>query len=456
VRKRGLLVLTLALLVLGLMGVMFLSACGEEETTTTAAPASSETTAPASTETTATTAPASTETTAATGEAGEDLVIGSINSLTGSNVLTGEEEKWAQEKAVADINAKGGVKLADGKMHKLVLKFVDDKSQPTEAAAAMEKLIKSDNIKVVLSSNITPVNQAAATVAEQYGAYFDIVSSWTDEARPDGSFPGYIGGMDLKWSTDMFESAGDSGIVAVEGAKAMENQADIPKNWAVMTENTPDGVGFGDATKARLEAEGWNVVAYEKFVEGNKDFSSIILKFKDAGVEGVVTLIAPSDGITFVKQMKEQNWAPKYLFGFKGFWPVNFYRSLGSDADYVCFDAFWGETLPYPYCKELGEAFTAEHDGATSVSIGLYYAGVQILAAAIERAGVFEPGAIRDQVFNGSFPGTTMGDIKYNDQGIADIPFLAYQWASGEKRVLLYPTEFATGKTVTFVPWEQR
>jgi hypothetical protein len=57
---------------------------------------------------------------------------------------------------------------------------------------------------------------------------------------------------------------------------------------------------------------------------------------------------------------------------------------------------------------------------------------------------------------NGSFPGTTMGDVTYNDQGIADIPFLAYQWASGEERVLLYPTEFATGKTVTFVPWDQR
>ena len=67
-------------------------------------------------------------------------------------------------------------------------------------------------------------------------------------------------------------------------------------------------------------------MSYEKFVEGNKDFSSIILKFKQAGVDGVVTLIAPTDGITFVKQMKEQNWSPKYLFGYKGFWPVDFYN----------------------------------------------------------------------------------------------------------------------------------
>ncbi len=432
--------------VLLLAAIVVLSSCGGGTTTTTAASTPATTAAPA--------AGGSTDTTAAVAAAGDDIVVGAINSLTGGNVLTGAEEKWAQEKAVADINAKGGVKLNDGKMHKLVLKFADDKSQPTEGAAAMEKLIKTDGIKLVLSSNITPINQAAAQVAEKYGVYFDICSSWIDDASPDGKFPGFIGGMNLKWSTDMFESAGESGKVAVGAVKAMD-PADQPKNFAVMTENTPDGVGFGDATKAGLEAQGWKVVSYEKFVEGNKDFSSIILKFKQANVDGVVTLISPADGITFVKQMKEQGWSPKYLFGYKGFWPVDFYKALGTNAEYIGHDGFWSETLPYPYAKELGAAFSAEHGGATSNSIGLYYAAVQILAQALEKAGTAEPGAVRDQVFGGTFPGTTMGDITYTPKGIAHIPFLAFQWQQG-KRVVVYPTEFATGKMLTFAPWDKR
>ncbi len=69
--------------------------------------------------------------------------------------------------------------------------------------------------------------------------------------------------------------------------------------------------------------------------------------------------------------MKEQNWAPKYLFGYKGFWPVEFMKALGPDSDYICHDGFWSESFPYPGAKELGAAFTAAHDGATSVSIGL-------------------------------------------------------------------------------------
>ncbi len=441
VKHKRILLIGAALMVLALVGVS-LAACGDT-TTTTAAPATTDTTA------------GTTDTTAAGVEMGDDIVIGAINSLTGSNVLTGQEEKWAQEKAASDINALGGIKLADGKMHNVVLKYYDDKSQPTEGASAMEKMIKTDGIKIALSSNITPVNQAAAQVAEKYEAYYHITSSWTDEASPDGSFPGFIGGMDLKWATDMFESAGDAGLVAIGAVNAMD-EADRPTKFAVMTENTPDGVGFGDGTKAGLEAQGWEVASYEKFVEGNKDFSSIILKFKEAGVDGVVTLIAPTDGITFVKQMKEQNWAPKYLFGYKGFWPVDFYAGLGDDADYIGYDGFWSETLPYPYAKELGQAFQDEHNGNTSNSVGLYYAAAQILFTAIERAGSTDPGAVRDEVFNGTFPGTTMGDITYNDQGIADIPFLAFQWAAGGERVVLYPTEVATGKTVTFVPWEER
>jgi branched-chain amino acid transport system substrate-binding protein len=460
VRDKKLLVLILVLAI-GLMSALFLSACGEEETTTTAAP--TETTA-APTETTAApteTTAAPTETTAAAGEAGEDIMVGAINSLTGSNVLTGQDEKWAQEKAVADINAKGGVKLADGKMHKIVLKYADDKSDPTAGAAAMEQLIKVDGLKLILSSNITPVNQAAATVAEKYGVYFDIVSSWIDIASPDGSFAGFIGGMNLKWSSDFFESAGESGNAAVGAIKAM-TPADVPKNFAVMTDNSPDGTGFGNATEAGLKAAGYNVVTYEQYsATGTPDFSSIILKYKEMNVDGVVTLIDPAAGITFLKQMKQGDWSPKYIFGYKGFWPSDFANTLESDSDYVGMDGFWSETFPYPYCPELGAAYTADFDGDTSNSVGLYYAQVQVLAMALERAGTAEPGAVRDQVFNGTFPGTTMGDITYGtyypgNPGIAHMPFTASQWQPSKKRVVIFPAEYSKSPMLTFVPWSQR
>ena len=448
-KRRSLTILGAMLLVLVLVALS-LSACSSSTTTTTAPTA---TTGGTSTD-------ASGSNTTGAAATGDDIVVGAINSMTGSNVLTGQEEMWAQKKAVADINAKGGVKLNDGKMHKIVLKYADDKSDPTAGAAAMEQLIKVDGIKLALSGNITPVNQAAAQVAEKYGVYYDITSSWIDDASPDGSFPGFIGGMNLKWSSDFFEAAGTSGNAALGAIKAM-NPADTPKNFAVMTDNTPDGTGFGNATEAGLKAAGYNVVTYEQFSStGTPDFSSIILKFKQLNVDGVVTLIDPASGITFVKQMKEANWSPKFLFGYKGFWPVDFYKALGSDGEYIGHDGFWSETFPTPYSKELGAAFSADHGNATSNSVGLYYAAVQILAMALEKAGTAEPGAVRDQVFGHTFPGTTMGDITFgspnpDSPGIAHIPLIAFQWQKAA-RVVVAPPEFAQGPMETFVPWDKR
>lgn len=408
------LLLVVLLLALGLMGTMFLVACEEE----TATPGGEG------------------------GEWGEDLVIGALNSETGVNALTGEEQKWAQEQAVADINEAGGVTLNDGKKHKLVLKYADDKSDPTEGAAAMEKLIKVEGLEIILSSNITPVNEAAGIVAEREQVYYHINTSWTD----------FIASHNFKWVSDIFLTPAAAGSVAAEAISIAPEELQ-PAKFAVLVENNPDGQGLGDGAKAALEGKGYTVALYELFTEGTKDFSSIILKFKQEGIDGVVTLISPADGIQFVRQMKEQDWAPKFIFGWKGFWPGEFYKSLMADADYICHDAFWSETLPYPGAVELGQKFKDSHDGTDTVSAGLPYAAVQILAMAIERAGVFEAAAVRDEVFGGTFEGTVYGDCTYNEAGICDTPMLALQWKSGG-RVVVYPD---VGNTIElFVPWGER
>ena len=58
-----------------------------------------------------------------------EIRVGAIVSMTGMNAMTGAEQKWAYEQAVADINKNGGVyvKELDKKMN-IKLIFADDKS----------------------------------------------------------------------------------------------------------------------------------------------------------------------------------------------------------------------------------------------------------------------------------------------------------------------------------------
>ncbi len=78
---------------------------------------------------------------------------------------------------------------------------------------------------------------------------------------------------------------------------------------------------------------------------------------------------------------------------------------------------------------------------------------MQILKAAIEAAGAADPTAVRDQVFGGTFKGTVMGDITY-DEGVSPTSsHWAWQWIGG-KRVLIYPE--SGSKMEWFKPWAER
>jgi branched-chain amino acid transport system substrate-binding protein len=441
---KRMLVLCLACVVLGLMSVVFLTACGSGTTETTAAggtdtTAMSPATSAGATETTA----AGTDTTTAAASFDGELVVGALGTLTGMGAMNGAEHKWAYDKAVADINAKGGVNVA-GKKLELKLKWVDDKSDTTEGAAAVEKLIKVEGTKLILSTQTTPINMAAATVAEKYQALYQSVITWTPMARE----------QKWKWTTDMFfspEAAADLPFSMVDA----QPEADRPTKWCVLTEDNQDGQALGEGVKAVAAKHGYNLALYESYTPGTKDYSSTILKMKQNNIDALVVLISAADGITFTKQMKEQQFAPKFMMGWKGTWPSEFAKGLGADSDFVCYDAFWSEDLPFPNAKELGEAYKAEHEGLDSVSIGLFYANVQILVQAIEAAGSTDPAAVRDQIFGHTFKGTAMGDITYDAGGVADIIPLGNQWL-GQKRTIVYPKDTATGDMQWFKGWNQR
>ena len=194
------LVRTLVILVLSLLAVMVFTGCGSsDDTTTTAAPET--TTTAASTETTTAqteTTVAPTETTAAAAFDGT-IRIGALGSMTGGNAMNGAETIWAQEKAAEDINAAGGV-MVDGKKMELELVFVDDKSDPNEGAAAVEKLIKVEGINLILSTMVSSINMPAAIVAEKYQALYHQVGTWSSVARE----------QNWQWSTDIFYSPKDA------------------------------------------------------------------------------------------------------------------------------------------------------------------------------------------------------------------------------------------------------
>ena len=320
--KRLALVITL-IAVLGLATALVLSACGATGEATSS----------------------TTDEQATGGFDGGTITIGAVNSMTGPGAMMGSEQKWAYDKAVADINAAGGVTM-NGKKYQIELKYADDQSDASQAGAAMEQLIKVDGLKIILSTETTPVNQAAATVAEKYKAFYMMTVAWADWIEKDKN----------QWSADYFFTPAIAAAVPFDMVKTMP-KSELPKKWGMFTEDNADGQGLAGGVEATAKANGYNYVYTAAATPGSKDYSSSILKLKQAGVDALMAFCSPADAITFVKQMKEANYSPKFFFGWKGFWPTEVKDALGPDVNYLGHDGFWNMDLGYPGAKELGDAF---------------------------------------------------------------------------------------------------
>lgn len=374
-----------------------------------------------------------------------EILVGTPLPVTGNLAMGTLEQKWAFEQAVADINAKGGIYVKQyGKKLPVKLIIADAESDPGKAVAATERLIKVDKVDVLLSGNTTNHIIPTCMTADKYKKYYHttvcLVPPWAERK--------------FKWSTLFFFDLGQAAAVPFEVMNAMSDQ-DRPKKLAMLMEDTIDGRAFGGGFNAMAKEYGYSFVVDEPMAVDAKDYSSQILKLKNKNVDGLIFFAANTDSVTFVRQMKEVGLNVKYMHGYKGTWPQEFYTALGSDAEGILLDGFWSEDLPNPGAKELGTRFAKEF-GKHSVSIGLYYATCQILWEAIEKAGTLDSADIKAAVLNNVFKGTVMGDIDYdNKTGIAIHKLAAFQWHEGYQQIC-FPAVEGGWKTKAIQPWNAR
>lgn len=377
--------------------------------------------------------------------AGKEILIGAPVSMTGPLAPDGLELKWAYEQAVADWNKKGGIFIKEaGKKLPIRLVVADDESEPAKVAAAMEKLIKIDKVDLMLGTHSASMSVPACNAAEKYQVYYHTTTHWPEMWTPEH----------YKWSSVMFFSATGASDVPFVIWETMLKKEDRPKNVALLMEDSPDGMAFGNGFRAHAKEHGYTYAVDEPWAIGAKDYSSQILKMKAKNVDAILLYGAPTDAITLVRQIKEAKLNVKYMHGWKGTWANEFALALGKDASYVICDGFWSEDFPYPLCKELGRRYTAKFH-KRSVSTGAFYGTAQTLFMAIERTQSYDKTAVRDAFRNGEYKNTVMGDLKFDANGLALFSSTANQWWDG-KQMLFYPAVKGGYKLKLAPPWGQR
>ena len=418
-----------------LAGALLVS-CGPATPATTQAP---PTVAP-------TTAPPTAAPTKAPPPAPEYIEFGASIPLTGKYGALGAMVKPGYEIAVADINAQGGVYVAEyGKKIPIRLTIYDDESDPTKAVSKLESLYAEQNVVVYLGGAGSDMHAAAAAVAEKNKVPYLGIAFALYSIHQQG----------YRYLFSPFPKSPAQARDVFEILNASIPEGERPTKVAIFQETTDWGIELGNLWKENAPKYGYEVVVYETYTPRTEDMSAMILKAKDAGAETLLTVPAPPDGITMVKQMVELGWTPKFALMIRAPENVTWAETLGKNGDYFTIFPGWHHAENFPGVAELNAKYQAQFGRPADLLTGPAYACVQIAAAAIEKAGTLDREAIRDAIAATNMT-TVVGPVTFNTDGTGNVLNPLIQWQNG-KQELVWPPEHASAKLAyPAIPFDQR
>ena len=386
----------------------------------------------------------------AVAEAQPPIRIGASASKTGAYAALGQNQLRGYELCVKHTNDKGGV-LG----RKLELVAEDDQSQPATAVRIYERLITQDKVDLVLGPYGSPMTAPVADLTKRYRTPMVAPTLGTASVVKEGR--GYIFQV---YSPSEVYLEGFIELVARHGLKTI----------ALIGEDSlfPQAAVKGATELARKR--GLQVVFTEAYPRGNTDFSAILSRARAAAPDALGAATFFEDAVAITRQMKELDLNPRMYAATVGVGQPEFYKLLGKSAEFVYGPSQWepefvtiraGGLIPiarqYPGAREFVEAHSREYPGADlSYQTAAGYAGCQVLAEAVKRAGSLDREKVRDAILKLDF-NTVFGAFKVDANGLQIAhKMVTIQWQDG-KRVIVWPEELAPGKPrFPTPPWSQR
>ena len=349
--------------------------------------------------------------------AADTIKIGIAGAKTGPLTQYGDMQFSGAKMAIEQINAKGGV---DGK--KLEVVEYDDACEPKQAVAVANKVV-NDGVKFVVGHLCSSSTQPASDIYEDEG----IIMITPAATGPEITNRGY---------KMVFRTIG---LDSAQGPAAGNYIADHvkPKIVAVVHDKQQYGEGIASAVKKTLEDKGVKVAVFEGINPGEKDYSSLIGKLKQANVDFVYYGgYHPELGL-ILRQAKEKGLNAKFM-GPEG---------VGNDSiSQIAQDASEGllVTLPQAFDKDpanqpLVEAFAAKKEDPSGPFVFPAYAAVEVIAQGIAQAKSEDPAKVAEAIHKGSFK-TPTGELTFDEKGdVKNFKFVVYEWHFGKPKTEVSP-----------------
>ncbi len=336
--------------------------------------------------------------------------IGVGGPITGPNATFGAQLRNGAEQAVADINAAGGI-LGQ----KVEIVIGDDVSDPKQGVSAANKFV-GEGVKAVVGHFNSSVSIPASEVYEESGIL---------QISPASTNPTFT---DRKlWNT--FRTCGrddQQGLVA--GSYLAKNFKG--KNVAVVHDKTTYGKGLADETQKTMNANGVKEVLYEGINTGEKDYTALVSKLKQANVDVVYFGGLHTEAGLIIRQMRDQGLKAPLMSG-DGIVSAEFVSIAGPGAEGTLM-TFSPDPRKNPDAKEALARFKARNYDPEAYTL-YAYAAVQLIKQGMEQANTTtDMKKVATAIRSGKPYKTVIGELAYDVKGDITRPdYVVYVWRKG-------------------------
>jgi branched-chain amino acid transport system substrate-binding protein len=343
------------------------------------------------------------------GDDDNTIPVAVVGPVTGQYASFGAQMKNGGEMAVADINAAGGVL---GKQ--LDLKIGDDACDPKQAVAVANQMGGAD-VALVAGHYCS----GSSIPASKVYAESDLV-----QISPASTNPTFT---DERAGPNIYRVCGrDDQQGGIAGKYLAANFAD--KNIAFVDDKTAYGKGLAEETRKAMNAAGKKEVMDESITAGEKDYSALVSKLKQADIDVVYFGGYHTEAGLIIRQMRDQGM-DTILMGGDALITQEFW-SITGDAGEGTLMTFSPDPRKNPAAAEVVKRF--KDKGIEPEGYVLYtYAAVQAWKQAADKAKSTKAADIVKAMNDTEFD-TVIGKFKFNEKGDPNLPpYAVYRWSNG-------------------------
>jgi len=363
------------------------------------------------------------------------ITLGTTLPLTGPLASFGPVLQAGYQKAIDDVNAAGGLPVGGGK-HKLVLKVLDNASNPNNATQQARELIQNDGASALLGSFSPDLNNPVSTVAQQL--HVPVIMTVTPIQAWRAGNPG---GWTYAWDVFDYEPSTTSLFFKAATALAPSNDRKV----AIFADTENDGILWARLWKAEAAQYGYTIAYSASFPPGTSDFSQYVQQAKASGAQVLLAQMLPPDGIALWKQIHAFGWKPTVAACNKCSASALFPKDLGALAEGTLNFGWWTPDDIFPGTQRLVSYWEPSTGNNISLEMKVTaYAITGIMTHAISAAGSTNSSAINTALGKTSLD-TVIGHVAFTGQAFRTTDYML-QW-QGDSQVRIYPT------TVKHVPY---